>query len=61
MQPCKDTCNPTVVWNAGVQLAKMTPFRSYVVMMYTAGSLSVFSTMNQKQDTMTYVLVSVCT
>ncbi len=42
----------------GVQLAKMTPFRSAVVMAYTAVSITVLSLLQLKGGVITYVIVS---
>lgn len=44
---------------AGVQLAKMTPFRSAVVMAYTAVSITILSLLQLKGGVITYVIVSV--
>ena len=43
---------------AGAQLAKMTPFRSFVVTLMTALSLTVMSLLKFKGGTITYVTVS---
>ncbi len=43
---------------AGVQLAKMTPFRSAVVMAYTAVSITILSLLQLKGGVITYVIVS---
>lgn len=59
--PSEQCAVPTWVWDAGVRLAKMTPFRSYTVMICTAGALAIWSITNQKHDTITYDIVSVCT
>lgn len=47
-----------VWWHAGVQLAKMTPFRSAVVMAYTALSVSILALLQFKGGVITYVIVS---
>ena len=45
-------------WPAGVQIAKLTPFRSYVVTLMTALSLTIMSLLKFKGGTITYVVVS---
>ncbi|KAL0050078.1 hypothetical protein WJX82_004015 [Trebouxia sp. C0006] len=42
---------------SGVQLAKMTPFRSAVVMAYTAVSITILSLLQLKGGVITYVIV----
>ena len=43
---------------AGAQIAKLTPFRSYVVTLMTALSLTIMSLLKFKAGTITYVVVS---
>lgn len=45
-------------WPAGVQIAKLTPFRSYVVTLMTALSLTIMSLLKFKGGTITYAVVS---
>jgi len=44
---------------AGVDLVKMSPFRSYVVMIYVTGTILFFGALHEAQPTFTYVIVSV--
>ncbi len=49
-------CMPAL---AGAQIAKMTPFRSFVVTIMTALTLTIMSLLKFKGGTITYVIVSV--
>ena len=44
--------------HAAVQLAKMTPCRSAIVMLYTALSISVLAILQLKGGVITYAIVS---
>ena len=39
-------------------MAKMTPFRSYVVIIYTTGAVAFMGTFNLRDGTTTYMIVS---
>ncbi|DBA79484.1 TPA: hypothetical protein ACH3X2_007754 [Trebouxia sp. C0005] len=41
----------------GVNLAQMTPFRSYVVMVYVTGTTIFYGALHEAQPTFTYVIV----
>ncbi len=43
---------------AGVCLAKMTPFRSYIVVASVAGAVAILGTFQMKGGVITYVIVS---
>jgi len=43
---------------AGVDLAQMTPFRSYVVVVYVTATMIFFGALHEAQPTFTYVIVS---
>lgn len=45
-------------WPAGAQIAKLTPFRSFVVILMTALSLTIMALLKFKGGTITYVIVS---
>ncbi len=47
-----------LLMDAGVQLAKMTPFRSAVVMMFSALSIAILALLKLKGGVITYVIVS---
>ncbi len=53
-----DHCYDYCAWPAGAQIAKLTPFRSYVVTLMTALSLTIMSLLKFKGGTITYAVVS---
>jgi len=44
--------------SAGVDLVQMSPFRSYVVMVYVTGTIIFFGALHEAQPTFSYVIVS---